>query len=218
MRDLLAIGTMICAASLVAGCATASKLPPDAAKAEAVAAAIESAADSSCPSHSAEIHATAASMRFSIQIGIPATYDVNELTRLAQACKVEKDFAKAQTDAASFVGSAHSRCPHELGEIETHQMDLQEAIQEGWGANTAKGLVEALAMDEQFCEREEHECGTGPARIGMTRAQAIHTSWCFPEKVNTTETAGDVHEQLVYPDGQYLYFDYGRLTAIQEAE
>jgi hypothetical protein len=211
---------MICAASLVASCATDSKPQSDAvAKAEAGASAIESAADSSCPSHAALIHATAASMRTSIQIGIPAIYwtsDVDELTRLAQACKVERDFATAQQNAASFVASAHSRCPHELGEIEKHQMDLQEAIQGGWGADAAKSSVEALAEDKWSCEREETECGAGPARIGMTKDRAIHTSWCFPEKVNTTETAGDIHEQWVYPNGGYLYFDNGRLTSIQD--
>jgi hypothetical protein len=158
-------------------------------------------------------------MRTSIQIGIPAIYwtsDVDELTRLAEACKVEKDFAKAQKDAASFVASANSRCPHQVGEIEKHQRDLQEAIQEGWSADTAKMSVEALADDKWFCEREQKECGTGPARIGMTKAQAVHTSWCFPKKVNTTETAGEVHEQWVYPNGGFLYFDNGRLAGIQD--
>jgi hypothetical protein len=55
----------------------------------------------------------------------------------------------------------------------------------------------------------------------MSPQDAIHTSWCFPDKKNTTETAGHVREQWVYQNPRdlnrgYLYFDNGRLTAIQE--
>ena len=62
---------------------------------------------------------------------------------------------------------------------------------------------------------EKERCGTGPARLGMTTDEAIHTSWCFPDKTNTTETAGHFHEQWVYGSRGYLYFENGRLTAIQ---
>jgi hypothetical protein len=39
--------------------------------------------------------------------------------------------------------------------------------------------------------------------------------WCEPWKVNTTETAFGVREQWVYRDRGYLYFENGRLVAVQ---
>jgi hypothetical protein len=96
------------------------------------------------------------------------------------------------------------------------------------GINT--GIIEAIATNNailvatfqsqvdaltSLCNDEEQNCGTGPARIGMTTTEAINTEWCFPDKKNTTEITGHLNEQWVYPNG-YLYFDNGRLTAIQK--
>jgi hypothetical protein len=41
-------------------------------------------------------------------------------------------------------------------------------------------------------------------------------SWGEPEKVNTTTTKYSTHEQWVYSDGSYLYFEKGVLTTIQD--
>ena len=73
------------------------------------------------------------------------------------------------------------------------------------------------------CKIEKDSCGKGPARIGMTTSEAIHTDWCFPDKIDTTEIAGHVHEQWIYQNSHdstrgYLYFDNGRLTAIQKIQ
>ena len=76
--------------------------------------------------------------------------------------------------------------------------------------------MKALLALAQICKMETESCGTGPAHLGMTTKEAIHTSWCFPEKRNTTETAGHIREQWVYQSRGYLYFDNGHLTAIQE--
>ena len=55
----------------------------------------------------------------------------------------------------------------------------------------------------------------------MTTTEAIHTDWCYPDKKDTTETAGHLREQWIYQsqgdvNRGYLYFDNGRLTAIQK--
>lgn len=54
------------------------------------------------------------------------------------------------------------------------------------------------------------------ARIGMTSQMVLDCGWGEPDNVNRTRTAGRVHEQWVYSDGTYLYFDNGKLTAIQD--
>lgn len=51
--------------------------------------------------------------------------------------------------------------------------------------------------------------------IGMTKEMASE-SWGEPEHINRTITASGSHEQWVYSSGQYLYFDDGILTTIQD--
>jgi hypothetical protein len=60
-------------------------------------------------------------------------------------------------------------------------------------------------------------CIKPSARIGMTSTQVRdETEWGRPEKINKTITARGVREQWVYWSGEYLYFDNGKLTAIQQ--
>jgi hypothetical protein len=54
----------------------------------------------------------------------------------------------------------------------------------------------------------------GKIRIGMTRSQ-VRFSWGDPEDINTTTTANEVKEQWVYGAGNYVYFEDGILSAIQ---
>ncbi len=51
--------------------------------------------------------------------------------------------------------------------------------------------------------------------IGMVPADALASSWGKPKKVNRTTRASGVREQWVYGNGNYLYFDNGVLTSIQ---
>lgn len=51
--------------------------------------------------------------------------------------------------------------------------------------------------------------------IGMTREEVLASSWGKPQRVNTTTTAYRVREQWVYGDNNYLYFENGILTSIQ---
>lgn len=54
----------------------------------------------------------------------------------------------------------------------------------------------------------------GEIAIGFTKTMC-REAWGDPKYVNTTETASVVHEQWVYGNGRYLYFDNGILTTIQ---
>jgi hypothetical protein len=51
--------------------------------------------------------------------------------------------------------------------------------------------------------------------IGMTQEEAIKSSWGKPERVNRTTRRSGVHEQWVYGGRNYLYFENGILTTIQ---
>lgn len=50
--------------------------------------------------------------------------------------------------------------------------------------------------------------------IGMTQQEVLNSKWGKPNTINKTTTAYGVNEQWVYNNG-YLYFDNGKLTAIQ---
>lgn len=51
--------------------------------------------------------------------------------------------------------------------------------------------------------------------IGMTKQEVLDSIWGEPEDINTSTGIWGVHEQWIYGNGNYLYFENGRLTAIQ---
>jgi len=55
----------------------------------------------------------------------------------------------------------------------------------------------------------------GGVTVGMTTAQVLNSNWGKPVKVNRTVTQNGTHEQWVYGGNNYLYFENGKLTAIQ---
>jgi hypothetical protein len=55
----------------------------------------------------------------------------------------------------------------------------------------------------------------GGVRIGMTAKQALASNWGKPYKINKSTNAYGVREQWVYEGSNYLYFENGVLTAIQ---
>jgi hypothetical protein len=52
-------------------------------------------------------------------------------------------------------------------------------------------------------------------RIGMSQEEVVASSWGKPQSINRTTNAYGRHEQWVYDNGNYLYFDNGVLTSIQ---
>jgi hypothetical protein len=50
----------------------------------------------------------------------------------------------------------------------------------------------------------------------MARWAARESTWGKPESINTTTTQSGTLEQWVYSNGNYLYFQDGVLTTIQE--
>lgn len=57
--------------------------------------------------------------------------------------------------------------------------------------------------------------GKSGVSIGMTKADVLASSWGKPQRINKTTNAYGTHEQWVYGNGNYLYFENGLLTTIQ---
>lgn len=76
---------------------------------------------------------------------------------------------------------------------------------------------EAAARAAIATERERRAKLPG-VRIGMTQKQVVEsTNWGWPDAINRTVTKRGESEQWVYQDGRgYLYFNNGRLSAIQQ--
>jgi hypothetical protein len=75
------------------------------------------------------------------------------------------------------------------------------------------------AFEKALADRDAVLAKKPAARIGMTAKQVRETTnWGEPSSVNRTMVSGHTHEQWVYGDRQYLYFDNGRLTAIQNSQ
>lgn len=55
----------------------------------------------------------------------------------------------------------------------------------------------------------------GSVKIGWSK-QMCRESWGEPERINKTTNSSGTHEQWCYPGSQYLYFDNGKLTSIQQ--
>lgn len=52
-------------------------------------------------------------------------------------------------------------------------------------------------------------------KLGMLSVHVLSSKWGAPQKVNKSVDAGGTHEQWVYSNNRYLYFDNDRLSAIQ---
>lgn len=96
-----------------------------------------------------------------------------------------------------------------------------------WRAATERGLLDAcvtyLAPEEFTAEldrlREASAQRMAQPRstlsIGMTKDQVLGSERGRPIKINTTTTKAGEREQWVYPGGVYVYFEGGRVVAIQ---
>jgi len=77
----------------------------------------------------------------------------------------------------------------------------------------AKRQIAAAERKEQEAERKSRR--SQGIRIGMSKEDVLASSWGRPEKINTTTNAYGTREQWVYGGRNYLYFENGVLTSIQ---
>ncbi|WP_052352792.1 hypothetical protein [Neobacillus dielmonensis] len=64
-------------------------------------------------------------------------------------------------------------------------------------------------------KRKQNSKGKYGVSIGMSKEAVLNSSWGKPQDINTTITQFGTHEQWVYGGGNYLYFENGKLTSIQ---
>jgi hypothetical protein len=80
-------------------------------------------------------------------------------------------------------------------------------------SNRVYSAILADYYSKEFGKENFYTILQGKVKIGMTK-EMCQMSWGVPEKINETITSGKKTEQWVYSDN-YLYFDNGKLTAIQ---
>lgn len=90
------------------------------------------------------------------------------------------------------------------------ELVMKNAPEKGREFEKLHGQLVARAAQEMKAERKRHGVS-----IGMSKEDVIASSWGHPESVNKTSTAYGTNEQWVYSSGSYLYFDDGKLTAVQ---
>ena len=72
--------------------------------------------------------------------------------------------------------------------------------------------AQAKERSEERALRKQHGVS-----IGMSEQEVLDSSWGRPQRINRTSTAAGSREQWVYGIGNYLYFDNGKLTAVQSS-
>ena len=90
-----------------------------------------------------------------------------------------------------------------------------------WVSKTGKTEMRVTFEDGVVVEKDIPSVKEGTVQrvvpsIGMTAEEVRNSTWGKPEDINRTTTAYGVHEQWVYSNYRYIYFDNGIVTAIQE--
>jgi uncharacterized protein YdaU (DUF1376 family) len=123
---------------------------------------------------------------------------------------------KPSEAASQYHDKLFSRDPEELLAIKAEEdarAARDEEAQER--ATAAAERAEAKSRQQKQAAAEREFKRKGGVKVGMTAAQVRASNWGAPSSVNRTTTAGSVHEQWVYAGHNYLYFENGVVTAIQ---
>ncbi|RVT48395.1 hypothetical protein [Rubrivivax albus] len=124
---------------------------------------------------------------------------------------VKQDEIAAWTSDARSTNKSTTERLDAIDKLERHYPEAAKALQ-----SDKRRLVALRERAEKQAERQRlAEAKKRGVTIGMTQQQVIESSWGRPESVNRTTTAHGVREQWVYGSGNYLYFEDGVLTAIQ---
>ena len=123
--------------------------------------------------------------------------------------------------ANSFISEVLKRDPNNQEALLIKDEYSQKAEEETLRRSEQAKIEEQKAKEEAEKEAEEAEiqrkaeAKTKGVKIGMTQEQVLESSWGEPEDINRTTYTFGVHEQWCYQGYNYLYFEDGVLTTIQ---
>ena len=128
------------------------------------------------------------------------------------------DFAAIDLNTDFITEAEHSKIEKEKADKEKAKEEAlkkQEAEQVARDQKQAEDLKKQQAENiKKYGPKNGGLINDHKVAVGMTKAMCI-ASWGEPTDINTTTMAGSVHEQWVYSMTQYLYFENGILTTIQ---
>jgi hypothetical protein len=146
------------------------------------------------------------------------------INRAIHELKPETIFAKMSSQVHLAEAKKLMENPEQYSEARRHlsaikpteiEFPAAKRLQEEM-ARREKAAQLKLQADEKKAAMAEAAYRRGQGvEIGMTRERVLQSQWGRPQKVNTTTTARGTREQWVYGGGNYLYFENGILTTIQ---
>jgi hypothetical protein len=89
-----------------------------------------------------------------------------------------------------------------------------KSLKDNEETNTLSDKYYKAKQDAENQQAKEVKKSQG-VRIGMTKQEVLDSNWGQPKSINKTITKNSEHEQWVYDNYNYLYFDDGILTSIQ---
>lgn len=126
-----------------------------------------------------------------------------------------KDYSSAQTFLGKYkdlgnqtIVDMYNNATNEVNRIEAEKKAKEEAERK---AREKKEAEEKAKKEREEKARKKRE----GVSLGMSKQDVLDSSWGKPYKINTSTGSWGVHEQWCYEGYNYLYFENGILTSIQ---
>lgn len=155
-----------------------------------------------------------------IQLFNEKNYD--EITKLTakQDTQLEKSFfnlavaykeieKEKEDDFKYYSYSSYKYIEDKLNNVIDPPLEISKRIE------VDKKMLEQKCVDYVLQNSFEIIDDPQPVYIGMTRLEVLKEGWGKPKDINRTTTSHGTREQWIYDNYQYLYFEDGVLTTIQ---
>ncbi len=146
--------------------------------------------------------------------------DIDNEKSNAMAAKQKEIYDKSKEDAKEFLidkinsSEIDNNISYSLvkGYIDIVKDEELIKLYNEWNEKNETLKKEKQAIEKQKEKERKKQEGV---RIGMSKQDVLDSMWGEPIKINNTVTRYGTHEQWVYPNNNYLYFENGKLTSIQ---
>ena len=125
----------------------------------------------------------------------------------AESCQIALDeYIQVRETYRDYFNQA---CPGKWCPVEEVEFSENGEVVHKFTVSDAEKRITKLKQEKQIAKLPG-------VKIGMTADQVLYkSSWSKPKSINRTTTSRGSREQWVYGSGNYLYFDNGILTGIQ---